>query len=278
MSEQLKQKLVALVRSRAQSGRGAFQARVEAKRLLPGPMTNDELNRELEDAYGSDVLALLDQAGIAKFYESDLRAVLGEHRARIVLKHRRSPKEPPAAPVAPQHQTGRKVSRKVGGWTTGAATVAAILVVRAFTGGTGEGEAVSPVAEASASSSWESNPASETYEFSSCAQYLGAVSGLRCFSQLGGDRLPADSSDARAARSDIARAIRASRWRRHSQCPLFVAQVDGVSFAEASYEVLPLRDRGSLTQESLYNSCSSSANSAAYEACSSASGMCDEDY
>ncbi|MEN5364739.1 hypothetical protein [Brevundimonas intermedia] len=287
MSDHLKRRLVALVQSQANTGRGAFSARMATQSRPNGSMTSDELGRELEHAYGADVLSLLDQAGASKFYENDLKATLGEERARAVLNHRRRAKTPTVASKPPSPPPARKQRRKVGGWTTGAATIAAILVVRAFTGAFGEGEAAPMFDEAELESGVSveevalerSVPvSSDTYEFGSCAQYLGAVSGLRCFNQLGGNGLPSDSPDAKDARSDIARSVRASRWRRHAQCPLFTAEVDGVSFAEASYEVLPLRDRGSLTQEALYNSCSSSANTAAYEVCSSASGMCDEGY
>jgi len=285
MSDHLKRRLATLVQNQAHSGRGAFSARMATQSRLSASMTNDELGRELEHAYGADVLSLLDQAGASKFYENDLKATLGKERALSVLNHRRRAQTPTVASKPPS--PARKQRRKVGGWTTGAATIAAILVVRAFTGAFGEGEASPMFDEAEPESQVpveevaleRSVPASsDTYEFGSCAQYLGAVSGLRCFNQLGGNGLPSNSPDAKDARSNIARSVRASRWRRHARCPLFTAEVDGVSFAEASYEVLPLRDRGSLTQEALYNSCSSSANTAAFKACSSASGMCDEEY
>lgn len=287
MSDQLKRRLVTIVQSQAKAGRGVFATRMAMNSRPTGSMTSDELSRELEHAYGSDVLTLLDQAGISKFYENDLKAALGEDKALAVLNHRRRAKVSPVTPKASLPAPARKRHRKVGGWTTGAATIAAILVVRAFSGAFEEGEAApmfdeakleaqAPVEEVALERSVPAS--SDAYEFGSCAQYLGAVSGLRCFNQLGGNGLPSDSPDAKDARSNIARSVRASRWRRHAQCPLFTAEVDGVSFAEASYEVLPLRDRGSLTQEALYNSCSSSANTAAYKACSSASGMCDEEY
>lgn len=284
MSDHLKRRLVALVQNQAHTGRGAFSARMATQSRPNASMTSDELGRELEHAYGADVLSLLDQAGASKFYENDLKATLGEERARAVLNHRRRAQTPTVASKPPP---ARKQRHKVGGWTTGAVTIAAILVVRVFTGAFGAGEASpmfdeaelgseAPVEEVALERSVPASP--DTYEFGSCAQYLGAVSGLRCFNQLGGNGLPSDSPDAKDARSNIARSVRASRWRRHAQCPLFTAEVDGVSFAEASYEILPLRNRGSLTQEALYNSCSSSANTAAYKVCSSASGMCDEEY
>lgn len=287
MSDHLKRRLVTLVQKQAHTGRGAFSARMATQSRPSASMTSDELSRELEHAYGADVLSLLDQAGASKFYENDLKAALGKERALAVLTYRRRAQTSAVASKPPSPSPARKQRRKVGSWTTGAATIAAILVVRAFTGTFGEGEASPMFDEAALGSEApveevaldRSVPASsDTYEFGSCAQYLGAVSGLRCFNQLGGNSLPSDSPDAKDARSNIDRSVRASRWRRHAQCSLFTAEVDGVSFAEASYEVLPLRDRGSLTQEALYNSCSSSANTAAYKACSSASGMCDEEY
>ena len=278
MSQELKSQLFAVVRERAQHGQGAFQRRLAQSGASPIRMTNGELSRELEHAYGEAVLRLLDEAGVQRFYETDLISTLGAERARLVLKHRRRPVIQPPAPAS-QPDRPRRQTRRLGAWSSGAIGVAAFMFFRAFVVGT-DGEAAVTAGEmgASANEIVTSEADDEPYEFGSCAQYLGAVSGLRCFRQVGGERAPAHSPDSEAARQEMAQAIRASRWRRHSQCSLFLPQVDGVSFHAGSMAFVELRNSGRLTQERVYDACSSSANRAAYEACSSASGMCEAGY
>lgn len=275
MFQWIKSRLVTIVRDWTRSGQGAFQSRMAKIGASPGSMSNDDLCRELRMAYGADVLDFLDQVDLGKLYEVDVIATLGATRAAAVLAHRRAQpqrqatKRPPVRPF--------RLPRQVVAWSGGIMGVLAIAVMGHFADG--GGASVSPVETAPKASEMAATISEyEPYEFGSCAQYLGAASGLRCFRQVGGDRAPAESSDAEKARREMAQSIRASRWRRHDQCNLFHSQVDGVAFHAGAMAFADLRDSGRLTQERVYDACSQAANRAAFEACASASGTCEVAY
>lgn len=276
MSQWIKSRLVTIVRDWTRSGQGAFQNRIAKSGVSPSTMSNNDLCRELRMAYGADVLDFLDQVDLGKLYEVDVIATLGATRAAAVLAHRRA---------QPARQTTKKrpvrpfrLPRQVVTWGGGIMGVLAIAVLGHFADGGDESAASTPSASKVVAATAASDADYEPYEFSSCAQYLGAASGLRCFRQVGGDRIPAESSDAQVARREMAQSIRASRWRRHGQCNLFHSQVDGEAFHAGAMAFTDLRDSGRLTQERVYNACSQAANRAAFEACAAASGTCETAY